>query len=207
MTGDNFVYVIRFGELDHKIGYSNEPQRRRHQLPGAQHVVRVWRRPADAPKVEGVAHRLLARWLLEDGYERFGVPEAAACHAVEAAIAIVDAMPSVDRQNGQPKFAGSAVVLPMREPLRAPEMPGLRIGYAMQHNSHAVDEARRLLVSAGVEHGRVYADIGEPGPGLLAARKAIRQGDVLVVATPHGADPETCAAVTARGGAIQEIAA
>lgn len=206
MTGDNFVYVIRFGEMDHKIGFSNEPQRRLRQLPGSQRVVRIWSRPLDAPRVEGVAHKLLCHWLLEAGYERFGVPEVAACHAVEAAIAIVDAMPRA-KQAERPIFAGSTVILPTREPTPPPEMPGLRIGYVMQYTRASVEEARRMLEGVGVEPGRIFSDVGEPAAGLQAARKAIREGDLLVVATPHGADPDTQVVVASKGGAIQELAA
>ena len=97
MSEGNYLYVMCFAESDHKIGYSNNPIQRRKELRGARSIVRTWHRPkGDARAVESLAHRLLSDWRLplRSERERFEVNEAAACHAVECAIALMAGTPN-----------------------------------------------------------------------------------------------------------------
>lgn len=87
MSRCNYVYVIRFGDIDHKVGFSVSPTRRIAEVKG-QSVVRVWRRPnGDAQALEAIAHRLLREWRipLPSEKERFSVSADVACEAIEIA--------------------------------------------------------------------------------------------------------------------------
>ena len=207
MTG-NYVYVIRYGDLDHKVGFSVRPTQRlghlRDTSPLALTLVRTWHRPhGDAETVERVAHRLLATWRLDilGQMERFEVNARVACRAVETAGFIV-------REEGRAivsKDARRAVQMALTIP--APASDGVfRIGYVCGERADVITQRSRALILAGVPHTRIYADRPIPGPGLASAVKAIRQGDRLVLAGIKALPPELHDRVMQKGAAVTPVA-
>lgn len=118
MSKCNYVYVIRFGDIDHKVGFSVSPTRRIAEVKG-QSVVRVWRRPnGDAQALEGIAHRLLREWRipLPSEKERFSVSADVACEAIE--IAARNVAVNANRGNDGVSAVPGCVIDDLREALR-----------------------------------------------------------------------------------------
>lgn len=205
MSEGNYVYVISFSDLDHKIGFSNNPWRRIAELPGAIRVVKVWPCPAaDGQMVESLAHRVLAEWRREipSARERFNVSEAAACLAVELAIAL--------RQDEALAASARAVQAALAEKYRemaasAAAGHGLRIGYVCGASASAAVAEADAVVSAGADPGRVYVDIGRPSQSLRAAIKAVRGGDTIVIAAPDRLDGLSRKTLAAKSVSIMEV--
>lgn len=230
MSDGGFVYVIRFGDYDHKIGVSYEPERRRAQV-GGERVCRTWRGLGfNAYHIEGAAHRLLRSWrvLGVPGVERFQASEATACKAVELAIALLNdkvahgmatlrdaeeraSVPAPPARTPRPApeperemFGPPAELAP---PMFGPPAP-FRIGYAQRAGANVLDLDVARLVAAGVQRARIYTDCGlEPGPGFAAALKACRSGDFLVVAQDKHAGPETIETLARKGAYLVRAAA
>ena len=225
MSG-NFVYVIRYREHDHKIGFSIRPESRLSALRSqtqAEAIVRTWHRPAgDAQRVERIAHLLLREWRLPipSQVERFGLSEIAACMAVDLAVRIAEdeahprafvqpREPVIELPRAQPRLAiveRPEWPKPLNLPLYGPPAP-LRIGYALCRTDEEVATSTAALMGAGVEEARIYMDLGRRrGSGMKAARKACRAGDVLVLAKTI-ADHGLRASLTEKGATWMEIAA
>jgi len=208
----NFVYVIRFGENDHKIGVSIAPLRRFSTLrcTGAEKIVKVWQRPGDAYRVETAAHRLLdgRRLCIGAQRERFRLSADAACMAVDLAIQIVADDSRVSRRLGEAVMSRmiNVVAPPAAVPLPAhsPSFSPVTIGYALAASPAQVARRSELLVGAGVEPHRLYIDRARrPSVACAHAWKACRAGDTLVLLKP---DPETVAAVEAKGALVRVAA-
>lgn len=222
MSDGGFVYVIRFGDYDHKIGVSYEPERRCSQV-GGERVCKTWRGLGfNAYDIEGTAHRLLRDWRIMGvpSVERFHASEATACKAVELAVLLLkDKMAHGMARLRAAEARAAPTVLslpacvsgpaPAREAFGppadlAPPMfgppPPFRIGYAQRAGANVLDMDVARLVAAGVERARIYTDRGVgPGPGFVAALRACRTGDFLVVAQEKHAGPETIEALARKG--------
>ncbi len=231
MSG-NYVYVIRYREHDHKIGFSVRPDQRFSALraqTSASRIIRTWHRPdGDAQRVEGIAHRLLREWRLPipRQVERFGLSEIAACMAVDLAVRIAEdeAHPRDFAPAPVPPPPPSVAIEPPRPRERPPERdqygppadlappmygppPPVRIGYALCRSDDDVAKNKAALIEVGVEEARIYMDMGRRrGPGMVAARKACRTGDILVLVKTT-ADPQLRAVMAEKGATWMEIAA
>lgn len=230
MTDGGFVYVIRFGDHDHKIGVSYDPDKRRSQV-GGERVCKTWRGLGfNAYHIEGTAHDLLRAWRVPGvpGVERFRASESTACRAVELAIALLNdqvahgmgelrkaeqkgaalrlasSMPAHEPEPEREAFGPPAHLAP---PMFGPPAP-FRIGYAQRAGANVLHMDVARLVAAGVQRTRIYTDCGvEPGPGFAAALKACRAGDFLVVAQDKHAMPEAIETLARKGAYIVRAAA
>lgn len=181
VTRPNYVYVIRFGDYDHKIGISVDPAQRRKSLgPGARTIVKTWRRAqGDARHVERVAHDILQRWRRPTIYsERFTISGETACMAVRLAARLLEDE-CVLREPASPVVVRSSVAVPdpRRPPPRSHAAAGqgqpILIGYGRPK------DVPRLL-AAGVPDRRIFVERARKAtPALAAARKACRAGDTL----------------------------
>jgi len=221
---NDFVYVIRFGDHDHKIGVSIYPDKRLWQV-GGERVCRTWRHDHfSAYAIEGAVHRMLKdrRIMGVPTVERFRVTEEAACMAVEMAIILLegdraarvamDAELEAERRDAalhQALLAARPQTMEPQPPAAAPERgQPVHIGYIRAPSTDAIRADLDLLIAAGVSPRRIYSDHGlEPGPGFDAAVRACRSGDSLVVARAECASPDAAETLARRGASIVRAAA
>jgi hypothetical protein len=231
MTIGNYIYVIRYRERDHKIGFSIRPERRLKQLQCDGYVlrlVRAWHRPSgDAPRVESIAHRIVRQWQYELGgeRERFELSETAACLAVDLAAQIADdeatpcvqeplpaveyppVTPAIRRPERLEEYGPPADLAP---PMYGPPMPPLplKIGYAQRSVPGALERDKDILVAFGVEPARIYSELGSsPGEAFRHAVKACRDGDTLVIVQPKHFTDEAEVRLRNKGATIVRAAA
>lgn len=205
----NYLYVMRYGDRDSKIGISIAPQKRLRQLrpTGVGDLVRQWFRPAgDAQEVEAVAHRVLSQWRhrISGQRERFRAGADTACLAVQLAIGLAEeeraeaARLAVDRRNIQVRSLRLA-------PLGLLPTHGRHIGYVLQPTAGDAGRESDMLASVGVDVAFLHVDIGKAGVGLRRACQACEAGDVLVVAEPGRLDEATMAALLAKGAVVHAL--
>lgn len=201
MREGNYIYVIRYGIRDHKIGYSFKPRRRLSQLSKNGHSLQLicaWHRPLnDARVVESIAHRFLCEWRLDikSERERFEISAESACKAVELAISIVEDTCTHNSIATQPPEKTIMVPITIKqeflkghEPIAAEfygplrPYPVAKIGYMLCQTAYQKYEYRQKLIEAGAEKERIYYDFGTKiGDEFLSARKALRPGDTFVL--------------------------
>lgn len=211
MRVGNFIYVIRYGERDVKIGISVAPVARLKQLKGggAVHVVHRWYRPeGDARRLEAVAHRLLASWRhrISGQKERFAISERSAKQAVELAM-LLEQDNRASEALIHAERAAAAAHLVAAQPLPAVSEQNRHIGYVRRATAGEASAECDFLTGLGVEVAAIYVDVGKPGAGLRAARKACAAGDALVIAAADRIDGEARAALAAAGAVVRELIA
>lgn len=182
---ENSIYVIRYEDRLHKVGFSNDPRSRMRflQLGEARRLslIRSWPRPSgDAQTVEAQAHMLLAPWRDEQpGFrERFKVGGAAACAAVELAVALV-------AERGKPPVAAAARLKPSEaaalNSLQAMAIDQTRMAYLRLGEGETEGEWIIAMRQLGIQPDSVFIDQGGGMQEAIALAKNMRDGDTLVV--------------------------